>query len=95
MLSSSKQHFSETLEKGLSILTLFNTNQQGLKLTEISKMLDINKTSIWRYLNTYCKLGYLRKDFSPRTIAIAYRFIQGSDLVKFAKEISALHPASL
>jgi DNA-binding IclR family transcriptional regulator len=46
MLSSSKQHFSETLEKGLSILTLFNTNQQGLKLTEISKTLDINKTSI-------------------------------------------------
>lgn len=94
MMTLSKQHFSETLEKGLSILTLFNVNHQGLSLTEISKTLGINKTSIYRYLNTYCKLGYLRKDpmtklfkLGPRTVALAYSFIQGSDLVDIIKPV--------
>jgi IclR family pca regulon transcriptional regulator len=94
MPGSSNLHFSETLEKGLSILTLFNVHHQGLSLTEISKTLGINKTSIYRYLNTYCKLGYLRKDpktklfkLGPRTVALGYAFIQGSDLVDFIKPV--------
>jgi IclR family pca regulon transcriptional regulator len=89
-----KIHISETLEKGLSILNLFNENHQGLKLSEITRLLGINKTSIYRYLNTYCKLGYLRKDpktkifkLGPRTVALAYTFIQSSDLVDTIKPI--------
>jgi IclR family pca regulon transcriptional regulator len=85
---------SETLEKGLGILNLFNEHRYGLKLIEISKELGINKTSIYRYLNTYCKLGYLRKDphtklfrLGPRALALAYSFIQGSDLVGVIKPI--------
>jgi IclR family pca regulon transcriptional regulator len=94
MADSNKIHISETLEKGLSILNLFNEHHQGLRLSEISKLLDVNKTSIYRYLNTYCKLGYLRKDpktklfkLGPRTVALAYTFIQGSDLVDIIKPI--------
>ncbi|MCG8337331.1 MAG: IclR family transcriptional regulator [Proteobacteria bacterium] len=94
MPTPEKQYYSETLEKGLNILRLFNEYNQGLTLTEISRSLGINKTSIYRYLNTYCKLGYLRKDphtklfkLGPRTISLAQSFLQGSDLVNLIKPV--------
>ena len=89
-----KYNYSETLEKGLNILSLFNENRQGLTLTETAKALVVNKTSISRYLNTYCKLGYLRKDpqtkvfkLGPRTVALAICFLEGSDIVEKVKPV--------
>ena len=78
---------SETLAKGLKILDLFHVYQQGLRLTDISRTLGINKTTISRFVNTYCRLGYLKRDpttkllrLGPRSIALAYGFLQNSDL---------------
>ena len=89
-----KKRFSETLEKGLGILSLFDELNQGFTLTEISRSLGINKTSIYRYLNTYCKLGYLRKDpqskqfkLGPQSIALAHSFMMGSDLLDLVKPL--------
>ncbi len=80
--------YSETLEKGLRILDLFNTYHHGLRLTDIATSLGINKTTIYRFVNTYCNLGYLRRDpktklfrIGPRSIALGYSFLQNSDLV--------------
>lgn len=91
---TSKKHYSETLEKGLRILHLFNEAHNGFSLTEISKRTGINKTSVYRYVNTYEDLGYLRKDprtkmirLGPRTTALAHAFLQGSDLVECVKPL--------
>lgn len=91
---SSKPLYSETLEKGLQILTLFSEAQQSLTLTEISRRLKINKTTIYRFINTYCKLGYLRRDIQtkqfklgPLTPAFAHTFLLGSDLVELFKPV--------
>lgn len=94
MSAAPKQLLSEKLEKGLQILSLFDEYHRGLTLTQISTMLGINKTSIYRYLNTYCKLGYLRKGpqtklfrLGPQTVALAHSFLQGSDLVDLVKPV--------
>lgn len=82
------KQYSETLEKGLRILDLFDTCHQGLRLTDIAGSLGINKTTIYRFVNTYCGLGYLRRDpktklfrLGPRSIALGYGVLQNSDLV--------------
>ncbi len=93
-LPSDKQLYSKTLEKGLRVLSLFHEGHQGFTLTEISRMLGINKTSISRILNTYVKMGYLRKDprsklikLGPQTIALAHSFMHGSDLLDLVKPV--------
>lgn len=89
-----KQELSETLEKGLRILDLFDSHHQGLRLTDISKTLGINRTSIYRYVNTFCRLGYLRKDaqtkllkLGPKSTALAYNVLQNSDLVSAIRPV--------
>jgi DNA-binding IclR family transcriptional regulator len=42
---SSKQYYSTSLERGMSILRLFTQDRSTWTLTQISKNLDINKTS--------------------------------------------------
>ena len=88
------RHHSETLEKGLRILNLFNEEAHGFTLTEISRSIGVNKTSVYRYINTFCKLGYLRREsrtrlvrLGPVALALAHAFFQGSDLVGLIKPL--------
>ncbi len=88
------RHRSETLEKGLRILNLFNEESHGLTLAEISRSIGVNKTSVYRYINTFCDLGYLRREsktrlvkLGPVSLALAHSFIQSSDLVALIKPL--------
>ncbi|GAF80453.1 unnamed protein product, partial [marine sediment metagenome] len=42
------QYFSKTLEKGLTLLNLFDQDQTRLSIPEMSKSTDMNKASIYR-----------------------------------------------
>jgi len=66
MVNDSKQYFSSTLEKGRNILNLFDRDHASRRLSEISKITGINKTSVYRFVNTLVKLGYLRKSQNNR-----------------------------
>ena len=89
MADKSQPPISETLEKGLRILDLFDRYHQGLRLTDIYQAVGLNKTTTYRFVNTYCRLGYLRRDpatklfhLGPRSNALAYNVLQNSDLVE-------------
>lgn len=55
----------ETLERGLSVLSLFSNDSSGLTLTEISRSAGINMTTSLRIASTLEGAGYLRRD--PKT----------------------------
>jgi DNA-binding IclR family transcriptional regulator len=67
---SAKQYYSTSLERGMSILRLFTQDRSTWTLTQISKNLDINKTSTFRFVNTLVQLGYLRKDPNTKLISL-------------------------
>ena len=52
----------ETLERGLSVLSLFSNDTSELTLTEISRSADINMTTSLRIASTLEGAGYLRRD---------------------------------
>ena len=52
----------ETLERGLSVLSLFSNDTAELTLTEISRSADINMTTSLRIASTLEGAGYLRRD---------------------------------
>jgi IclR family transcriptional regulator, pca regulon regulatory protein len=52
----------ESLERGLSVLSLFSNDTSELTLTEISRSADINMTTSLRIASTLESAGYLRRD---------------------------------
>lgn len=88
------KYFSKTLEKGLFILSLFDRDHSTRSLTEISQITGINKTSVYRFVNTLVELGYLRKSSSnrlirlgPRAFVLGQNFFHGFDLLQGVKPI--------
>jgi hypothetical protein len=67
-MSKGKYYFSKSLEKGLKILSLFNRDAPVLTQSEVAKMMDLNMTSTYRYINTLVELGYLEKDAKTKEI---------------------------
>lgn len=89
-----KENISETLEKGLRILDLYSGDESGYTLAEIAARIDVNKTSVYRFLNTLCKMGYLNKEkksrvykLGPRTIPLAHAFLQKAEIVQAVKPL--------
>jgi len=85
---------SETLEKGLRILDLFRGEKTGYTLGGISRLIGVNKTSVHRYVSTYCALGYLQRDersklykLGVRTMAMAHSFLQQAEIVQKVKPL--------
>ena len=91
-MTTSPDYFSKTIEKGMRILEVFDQTHPELSLKEISKTIGINLTSTYRFVNTFEKLGYLRKDsrkkllkLGPKAIALGHRFLVGFDLSQIIK----------
>lgn len=67
-MTSNTSYFSKSLEKGLKILALFNRETPALSQTEIARIIGLNMTSTYRYINTLVEMGYLEKDESTRIV---------------------------
>jgi DNA-binding IclR family transcriptional regulator len=67
-MSKGKYYFSKSLEKGLKILELFNSQTPAMTQSAIARTLGLNMTSTYRYINTLVELGYLEKDAKTREI---------------------------
>jgi len=53
---------AKILEKGLKLLEELAQSAEGKTALELAELLGIHKTSVYRYLNTLLKLGYIRTD---------------------------------
>lgn len=87
MVDSSPDYFLKTLEKGLKILNLFDEDQPSWSLKELTEAMQMNKTSAYRFINTFVEMDYLIKDettkqisLGPMSIALGHRLLRASDL---------------
>jgi len=94
MTNGANTYFSSTLEKGLIILSLFDRDHPSRRLSEISRITCINKTSVFRYVNTLVKMGYLRKSennrlirLGPKAFVMGHHFFHGFDILQSVKPI--------
>jgi len=93
-MSKGKYYFSKSLEKGLNILTLFNRDVPVLTQSEIAKILGLNMTTTYRYINTLVELGYLEKNAKTKEIrpallslALCTNLMRATDHLKMIKEV--------
>jgi DNA-binding IclR family transcriptional regulator len=93
-MSNEKYYFSKSLEKGLKILSLFNRDTPALTQSEIARMLGLNMTSTYRYINTLVQLGFLDKDtktreIRPSTLCLLFctNLMRASDHLRMIKDV--------
>jgi DNA-binding IclR family transcriptional regulator len=93
-MSKGKFYFSKSLEKGLKILALFNRDTPVLTQSEVARMLGLNMTSTFRYINTLVEMGYLEKDMKTKEIRpslhcllMCTNLMQTTDNLQMIKEV--------
>jgi IclR family pca regulon transcriptional regulator len=85
---------SQSLERGLAILSSFHANRSLIGVSELSRGLDLSRSTAHRYVTTLAKLGYLQQDpeskryrLGPKVLDLGFSALNSMDLL----EISAPH----
>ncbi|MEA3339126.1 MAG: IclR family transcriptional regulator [Chloroflexota bacterium] len=59
---SEKRYYIESLGRGLQILEVFSEASPNLSLTEIASIVELDKSTVFRFVYTLENLGYLERD---------------------------------
>src|SRR5215210_8505461 len=68
--------FSQSLERGLSVLDAFAGMSATLGIAEIAREVGLNKSTTHRYVNTLTVLGYLHQDPESRKYRLGARAVE-------------------
>jgi IclR family pca regulon transcriptional regulator len=85
---------SQSLERGLAILSSFHSHRPLIGVSELSRDLELSRSTAHRYIATLAKLGYLQQDpdskryrLGPKVLDLGFSALNSMDLL----EISAPH----
>jgi IclR family pca regulon transcriptional regulator len=83
---------SQSLERGLAILSAFAAGRPLIGISELSRELELSRSTAHRYVATLAKLGYLQQDpeskryrLGPKVLDLGFSAINSMDV----REISA------
>lgn len=66
----------QSLDRAFDILELLSKQRSALSITEISKELELHKSTVFRLLNTLKKRGYIRQNTETAKYYMGYEFIE-------------------
>ena len=86
--------YSQSLERGLSILSSFRSSRPLLGVSDLSREVGLNRSTTHRYVATLASLGYLQQDqatrkyrLGPRVLDLGFSAINSMEL----REVSLPH----
>ena len=86
--------FSQSLERGLSVLSAFRSGRPLLGVSELGRDVGLSRSTTHRYVATLAALGYLQQDpatkkyrLGPRVLDLGFSAINSMEL----REIAAPH----
>jgi IclR family transcriptional regulator, pca regulon regulatory protein len=96
--STRQATWSQSLERGLAILSAFGTDRSTIGVSELSRELGLSRSTTHRYIATLTSLGYLQQDaetkryrLGPRVLDLGFAAINSMDI----REISVPHLQAL
>ena len=82
---------SQSLERGLAILSSFHGNRPLIGVSELSRGLDLSRSTAHRYVATLAKLGYLQQDpdskryrLGPKVLDLGFSALNSMDLLEIS-----------
>lgn len=86
--------YSQSLERGLAILSSFTPTRPLLGISELARTVELSRSTAHRYVATLAELGYLQQDpatrkyrLGPRVLDLGFSAINSMEL----REIAAPH----
>lgn len=86
--------FSQSLERGLAVLSAFRSGRPLLGVSELGRDVGLSRSTTHRYVSTLAALGYLQQDpatrkyrLGPRVLDLGFSAINSMEL----REIAAPH----
>jgi IclR family pca regulon transcriptional regulator len=83
--------FSQSLERGLQILAVFNELRPVLGIADLARAVDLNKSTTYRYVATLARLDYLQQDpetkkysLGPRVADLGFAAINSMEITRVA-----------
>ncbi|MEF2097961.1 IclR family transcriptional regulator [Bacillus sp. CFBP9009] len=73
-----RENMVKSVSRALDIITIVSLKKGGLGVTEISKQIDINKSSVYRILSTLVQYGYIEQDSETERYKLGYKFLEVS-----------------
>ena len=67
---------SQSLERGLAILTSFSSGRQLIGVSDLSRELGLTRSTTHRYVATLARLGYLHQDDGTRKYSLGPRVLE-------------------
>lgn len=74
-MSTSDPGLSQSLERGLAVLSAFTPDRPDLGISELARKLDLTRSTTHRYVATLTTLGYLQQDDSTRKYRLGPRVL--------------------
>ena len=80
-----EDHFVQSLERGLSVITAFGPTTPELTLSDVARATGLTRAAARRFLLTLADLGYVRNDgrffsLSPRVLELGYAYLSSLTL---------------
>lgn len=82
---------SQSLERGLAILSSFDPERPLIGVSELSRELELSRSTTHRYIATLARLGYLQQDadskryrLGPRVLDLGFSAINSMDIREIA-----------
>src|SRR5437773_3439603 len=82
---------SQSLERGLAVLSAFRPDRPVLGISELARELDLTRSTTHRYVATLANLGYLEQDDStrkyrlgPRVLDLGFSLLASMDMREIA-----------
>lgn len=83
--------FSQSLERGLLILSSFTEHRPVLGIADLARSVGLNKSTTYRYVATLAKLGYVMQDpetkkysLGPRVIDLGFAAVNSMEITRVA-----------
>src|SRR6184192_206614 len=93
-MSAPAPSYSQSLERGLSILAAFRSGRPLLGVAELGRDIGLSRSTTHRYVSTLAALGYLEQDaaskkyrLGPRVLDLGFSAINSMEL----REVAAPH----
>lgn len=73
--ASGETGYSQSLERGLAVLSTFTPDRPALGISELARKLNLTRSTTHRYAATLAALGYLHQDDSTRKYRLGPRVL--------------------
>lgn len=71
----------KSVDRALTIIQLVSKRKEGLGVTELAALLEINKSSVFKLLSTLVHHGFIEQDTETKRYRLGYKYLELSSIL--------------